>query len=125
MDLNPAEDKLKNLLALVNEAEKKVGYCPVGDICNHLFIIEGGELQEKHSKLYNDISDQIKDLNNQTLTVNIDQIKSIRNVIGIAGGENFKSHAILNVLDKGLLNILCTDGKTAEKILKLHHKKQA
>lgn len=48
--------------------------------------------------------------------MNIEQLKKVRYVMAIAGGEN-KTDAIIGALKGRIINIIVTDNKTAEVIL--------
>lgn len=74
----------------------------IGDICSRFFNKEG----------------QICDLeiNKRTMGINLDDLKNIDKVAGIAGGKE-KVDSIIGALKGGFINILITDTNTAELIL--------
>ena len=55
-------------------------------------------------------------INDRTLTVSYERIKQIKNVIGIAFGEN-KVEVIKGALNGKLISILITDEKTANLLI--------
>ncbi len=74
----------------------------VGDILNH-FINERGEPVST-------------DLEKRTISIGLDTLKSLDNVIGVAAGL-IKTEAILAVLRGGYLDVLITDEPTAKALL--------
>jgi len=73
-----------------------------GDICSRFFDEEG----------------QVCDLeiNKRTIGINLDDLKNINEVIGVAGGEE-KVSSIVGALKGGFLDVLITDAKTAKLVL--------
>lgn len=79
---------------------KKMG--AVGHICAHFYDINGQIIPtKKHNKI---------------IGINLEDLKDINKVVGIAGGET-KFKAILGALRGGHLDILVTDENIARKIL--------
>ncbi len=74
----------------------------VGDILSH-FIDKDGNLVQNH------IEDRL-------IGISLDAIKTFKNVIGVAAGEN-KVEAIKAVLKGQYIDVLITDSSTAEKLL--------
>jgi len=58
------------------------------------------------------------DLNDRVIGLTLDEIRSIKKVVGIAGGEE-KLNAVLGAVRGGLINVLVTDHITAEKLVDL------
>jgi len=79
----------------------------VGDICARQFDIYGRVL---------DI-----DLNRRVVGIDIESLKEIKCVIGVAGGI-LKAPAILGALRGGFVDILVTDEEAAEEVLRLDEK---
>ena len=77
----------------------------VGDICARHFDIKGNLCQI--------------DLNERVIGIDIDVLKDINYVIGVAGGKA-KASAILGVLRGGYINVLISDNKTISEVLKLN-----
>ncbi len=55
-------------------------------------------------------------LRDRVIAMNLDQLRKVRYVMGVAGGEN-KVDAIVGAMKGRIINILVTDSKTAEIIL--------
>lgn len=114
------KEDLKKLRENVEKAIREYGYCPVGDICNYLFFIDPPQKKHENSKLLNNIKNLVNKFNKQLLTIDLDQLSTIPNVIGIAGGVDYKTDAIFHVLEKKkILHILCTDSLMANKLIEL------
>jgi len=75
----------------------------VGDICSRFFTING---------------DVFRDLNARTIGIDLHEISKKEYAIGIAGGINCAS-GILGALRGKYLNVLVTDEKTAQMVMKL------
>lgn len=73
----------------------------VGDICLHLINDKGEEINSEW--------------NNKIVGIDLDSLKNIDCVIGIAGGKN-KAKAILAALQGEIIDVLITDSYTAELI---------
>lgn len=73
----------------------------VGDICLHFYDKKGQSLQTA--------------IDQRIIGINLEQLKKIPRVIGIAGGKS-KTDAILGALSGHLINILITDQFTAMRI---------
>jgi len=56
-------------------------------------------------------------LENRTIGMNLDQLRRVRYVMAVGGGK-FKTDAIYGALKGKIINIIVTDNKTAEAILK-------
>lgn len=74
----------------------------VGDICSRYFDTEGQIVSHK--------------INDRVLGIDIDHLKKIPMVIGIAGGE-YKYDAIKGALNGGFLNVLITTKDVAKKLV--------
>ncbi|MGM0368604.1 MAG: sugar-binding transcriptional regulator [Actinomycetota bacterium] len=79
-----------------------IGNCAVGDINTYFYDINGNNCRSE--------------LEDRTIGMNIDQLKRIRYVIGVAGGE-FKASAVYAALKGKIINILVTDYNTAKILL--------
>ncbi|MBN2072602.1 MAG: sugar-binding transcriptional regulator [Actinobacteria bacterium] len=79
-----------------------IGDCAVGDINTYFYDINGNTCKS--------------DLEDRTVGMNIEQLKRIRYVIGVAGG-GFKANAIYAALKGKIINVLVTDHNTAETLL--------
>jgi len=77
----------------------------VGDICARHFDINGNLCQI--------------DLNERVIGINIEELKKINYVIGIAGGK-VKASAILGVLRGSYINVLISDDQAISEVLKLN-----
>jgi DNA-binding transcriptional regulator LsrR (DeoR family) len=77
----------------------------VGDVCARHYDTRGSEL---------DI-----DLNRRVVGIELEALRKIKHVIGVAGGEA-KAAAILGALRGGHVNVLVTDDETARRVLALH-----
>jgi len=84
---------------------KKLG--AIGDVC------------AKHFDIYGNLC-QI-DLNERVIGINIEELKKINYVIGIAGGK-VKASAILGVLRGSYINVLISDDQAISEVLKLNDK---
>ena len=74
----------------------------IGDINSYFYNREGNEC------------DTI--LRDRVIAMNLEQLKKVRYVMAVAGGEN-KTDAIIGALKGRIINIIVTDNKTAEVIL--------
>ena len=74
----------------------------VGDVLSH-FLDKNGQLVSP-------------DLEKRLMSIPMDQLKTLENVIGAAGGPD-KAEAILAALRGGYLDVLITDEDTAQKLL--------
>ncbi len=74
----------------------------VGDICLRFYDADGLPVEDE--------------LNDRIIGLTLDQIKGIRRVIGVAGGE-YKVDAIRVALTGGLVNVLVTDDLAARMLL--------
>lgn len=79
----------------------------VGDVLSH-FIDENGQ----------PVSD---DLERRLISTSLEQLRSLENVIGVAGGPQ-KVEALTAVLNGGYLDVLITDEQTASTLLREHKK---
>lgn len=85
------------------EMKRNIKLKAVGDVCARFFDKKGEEC-EKHPK-YN------------LMSINFKNLKKVPLRVGMAGGKN-KIAAIKAALNKGLINILVTEEKTAKEILR-------
>ncbi len=76
--------------------------CATGDINTYFYDVEGNNCKSE--------------LENRAVGMNIEQLKRVRYVIGVAGGE-FKANAIHAALKGKIVNILVTDYETAKILL--------
>lgn len=79
----------------------------IGEICGHFYNQDG-----------NPTASGFRD---RLIGVDLDELKRIKMVIGVAGGDN-KQKAILGTLRGGYLNVLITDKNTAEGVMSLEAK---
>lgn len=75
----------------------------VGDICLRFFDAEGTPVATP--------------LNDRVIAIELEQLKRVERVIGIAGGRR-KTAAIQGALRGGWVNVLITDRSTAERLLR-------
>ncbi len=78
----------------------------VGDILNHFYDKTGTPITTE--------------IESRTISTDIEKLRSMKNVIGVAGGLE-KVAAIKAVLCGGYLNVLVTDSKTAKELLSTEH----
>lgn len=76
----------------------------VGDLCSAFFDIEGNRCDV--------------DINNRIIGIDLEQMKNIPIVIGVAGGEK-KKDSILGALRGGYLDVLVTDVETGNYLVKV------
>lgn len=74
----------------------------VGDICLRFFDPAGREV--------------ITELNDRVISMELSQLRSVRRVVGVAGGRR-KTNAIRGALAGKLVNVLITDLNTAERLM--------
>lgn len=74
----------------------------IGDINSYFYNKEGNEC-------YTILRDRV-------IAMNLEQLKKVRYVMAVAGGEN-KADAIIGAMRGRIINIIVTDNKTAEAIL--------
>ena len=117
-NLMPISDLLDKLISLIKQVREKVDFFPVGDVCNYLFIVNPEKLKIAVPDIYDELDGLVEKINAKLLTINLEQLKSVKNVIGIAGGVQYKAPAIRYVLEENSIDILCTDSKTADYLLK-------
>ena len=77
----------------------------VGDVCGRQIDIDGNVCEI--------------DINQRVIGIELDKLKRIPEVIGVAAGTQ-KAEAILGTLRGGYMNVLVTDEETSMKILSLH-----
>lgn len=94
-------------------------YYPVADIANQLFCVQGCHWNDIDATVRQELENLVTGINKQLLTVTAAQLKEVENVILIAGTET-KAVAIRHLLHTEHCNVrfLCTDRKTADRILK-------
>lgn len=80
----------------------------VGDISSRFVDMNGNKVENT--------------INNRVIGIEGDDLKDIKEVIGVAYGNN-KIRAIQAILNGGYLDVLITDDKTAEALLHLHRTK--
>lgn len=73
-----------------------------GDICLRFFDASGRQV--------------ITELNDRVISMELDQLRSVRRVVGVAGGVR-KTQAIQGALAGRLINVLITDLSSAERLL--------
>lgn len=97
------------------------------------FIKDADFQQIKHLDLAGDINSHFYDskgischtfLDDRTIGINLEQLKKIRYVMALAGGEN-KAKAIHAALTGRIVNIIVTDKKTAEELLEIQPNPEA
>ena len=84
------------------ELKLLAGRGAVGDICLRFFDIEGKPV--------------ITELNDRVISMDLEQLRSVRRVVGVAGGRR-KTNAILGAVAGRLINVLITDLATGERML--------
>jgi len=84
------------------EIKLLVGKGAVGDICLRFFDAEGRAV--------------VTELNDRVIGMDLDQLRAVRRVVGVAGGRR-KTNAIRGALAGKLINVLITDLATAESLL--------
>jgi len=84
------------------ELKGLAGKGAVGDICLRFFDAEGKPVNS--------------DLNDRVISIELDRLRRIRRVVGVAGGRR-KTNAILGALAGKLINVLITDFGTAERLM--------
>jgi DNA-binding transcriptional regulator LsrR (DeoR family) len=84
------------------EIKLLAGKGAVGDICLRFFDAAGRQV--------------ITELNDRVISIELEQLRSVRRVIGVAGGSR-KIHAIRGALTGRLINVLITDLTTAERLV--------
>lgn len=85
-----------------SEIEELENHQVVGDISSNFFKVNGSE--------------QSIPLNDRVIGINLEQLKQIETVIGIAYGE-YKGESIYAALENKYINVLITDDAAAKKIL--------
>jgi DNA-binding transcriptional regulator LsrR (DeoR family) len=94
---------LQNEVFTQNEIDRLIAKGAVGDICLQFFNKHGDRIDDP--------------INNRIIGLELQQIKRISRVIGVAGGEE-KLEAIRAALIGKLINVLVTDDRTAENLLR-------
>jgi DNA-binding transcriptional regulator LsrR (DeoR family) len=84
------------------ELKVLAGKGAVGDICLRFFDAEGKPVNSE--------------LNDRVISIEMDRLRRIRRVVGVAGGRR-KTNAILGALAGKLINVLITDFGTAERLM--------
>jgi len=85
-------------------------------------LIESRAVGEVLSSFYDEDGNLIEtELNHRSIGLEITDLEEIPNSIAISGGQD-KTEAILGALKNGFMDVLITDIKTAESILKLTEK---
>lgn len=84
--------------------ESILGSCAVGDINSYFYDKDGNKCSTA--------------LDNRAIGMNLDQIRRVRYVIGVAGGDR-KIGAIYGALKGKIINLIVIDHETAEKLLKI------
>lgn len=115
----------RDLIALVELCKKYTrtspSYCPIGDICNRLFLIPDPE-QGLQGKPEEDIDNLVKKINSRLINVEIEQLSQIRNIILIAGTA-VKAIALRHILKLGdpkfNIRMLYTDSTAAAELVAL------
>ena len=84
------------------EIKLLAGKGAVGDICLRFFDANGRAV--------------VTELNDRVISMELDQLRAVRRVVGVAGGRR-KTNAILGALAGKLINVLITDLASAERLL--------
>jgi DNA-binding transcriptional regulator LsrR (DeoR family) len=84
------------------ELKLLAGKGAVGDICLRFFDTEGKPV--------------ITELNDRVISMDLDELRAVRRVVGVAGGRR-KTNAIVGAVSGKLVNVLITDLGTAERML--------
>lgn len=87
---------------------------------NELVLLKmNGAVGDILSQFYDKDGNKIEfELHNRLISTQLDLLKNMKNVIGVAGGPS-KIQAILGALNGGYLDALITDESTAESLVKL------
>jgi DNA-binding transcriptional regulator LsrR (DeoR family) len=86
-----------------HEIKVLAGRGAVGDICLRFFDLSGKQV--------------ITELSNRVISIELDQLRQVRRVVGVAGGRR-KVAAIRGALAGRLINVLITDLASAEELLR-------
>src|SRR5215813_11390283 len=84
------------------EIKLLAGKGAVGDICLRFFDTDGKPV--------------ITELNDRVISMDLDELRAVRRVVGVAGGRR-KINAIMGAVTGKLVNVLITDLATAERLL--------
>lgn len=87
------------------EIKLLAGKGAVGDVCLRFFDENGVQV--------------ITELNDRVISMELDQLRNVRRIVGVAGGQR-KTRAILGALAGKLINVLITDLSSAERLLESH-----
>ncbi|NMC53653.1 MAG: sugar-binding transcriptional regulator [Chloroflexi bacterium] len=100
---SPDSAVLQNEIFTPQEVDRLVAKGAIGDICLQFFNQNGERIEDP--------------IHNRIIGLELPQIKRISRVIGVAGGEE-KWIAIRAALRAKLINVLVTDDRTAERLLR-------
>jgi DNA-binding transcriptional regulator LsrR (DeoR family) len=84
------------------ELKLLAGKGAVGDICLRFFDAGGKPV--------------VTELNERVISIDLDELRAVRRVVGVAGGRR-KINAIVGAVSGKLVNVLITDLGTAERML--------
>lgn len=100
---SPDSAVLQNEIFTPQEVDRLVAKGAIGDICLQFFNQNGERIEDP--------------IHNRIIGLELHQVKRISRVIGVAGGEE-KWIAIRAALRAKLINVLVTDDRTAEMLLR-------
>jgi len=98
----PSSTLYKDGFIKKEDFNNSISFDCIGDINSYFYNKEGNEC-------YTILRDRV-------IAMNLEQLKKVRYVMAVAGGEN-KTDAIIGALKGRIINIIVTDNKTAEVIL--------
>lgn len=87
------------------EIKLLAGKGAVGDVCLRFFDEDGKQV--------------ITELNDRVISMELDQLRNVRRIVGVAGGQR-KTRAIRGAAMGKLINVLITDLGSAERLLASH-----
>lgn len=117
---------VEDLNTWTEQIRKKLDYEPVGDVLNRLFLIPPPPdrkplMLDRDENILKKIDSKIREINNQMLTIEFDQLEMVNTVAVVAGGRR-KFDAIYHVLTDfctpECVDILVTDRETAQALVK-------
>lgn len=121
-NLQPELNGLIELIEKYSGNGNRLVSCPVGDLCNRLFITLAARQAIPKPELEK-MQEYISAINSRLLSVTFEQLFNVPKVVVVAGGAT-KVDAIRSVLEwqamgwkQPLVHDLCTDKETAERLL--------
>jgi hypothetical protein len=120
--LEPIWPELRKLIENIDSVRNAYpDYCPVGDICNHLFLVPpppSVKIDNFMKRMVSSIKESISIINNMLLTADAGQLRKIRNVMLVAGTMQ-KAGGIRHILNNEhvFVHALCVDREVAQYLL--------